>query len=181
MVTSALPNLRIFLVRHAHAAWAAPGIRDFDRPLDLRGKDEAERLAATMAINGYLPDLVYCSTARRCRETLDIVLSGLAISPRIERSETLYCSLQDTYLDVIGSNHGTHTTAVMIIGHNPMLEATALALLQNEPGVGEDVLGAGFPTAGLLVADCKYGETGPRPGNACPDVSFIALIPPTET
>jgi phosphohistidine phosphatase len=176
MTSSSAPALRVFLVRHAHAAWAMPGMRDFDRPLDQRGRDEAERLAATMAVNGYTPDIVFCSGARRCGETLDILVHRLGMTPRIERSDALYSESHSAYLDLIASSHGKDIRAIMIIGHNPMLEDTTQALLQHDPSTVEEALGAGFPTAGLLVADCAYGEDPTKPGNT----SFVALLSPID-
>ena len=38
-------TFRLYLVRHAHAAWATPGVSDFDRPLDDTGRFEARDVA----------------------------------------------------------------------------------------------------------------------------------------
>ncbi|TIV15839.1 MAG: histidine phosphatase family protein, partial [Mesorhizobium sp.] len=35
---------RLYLLRHAKAGWALPGVRDFDRPLDESGKADAEAM-----------------------------------------------------------------------------------------------------------------------------------------
>lgn len=172
----AQPSLRVFLVRHGHAAWAQPGMRDFDRPLDQRGREEVERLATTMSVNGFVPDLVHCSTARRCIETLDILLSRMAMNPLIERSDTLYSNSHQVYLDLIGSDPASKASSIMIVGHNPMLEDTAITLLQHDPTALEEALGTGFPTAGLFVADCTPGKDSTAPGQT----SFIALLSPID-
>jgi phosphohistidine phosphatase len=170
------PNLRIFLVRHAHAAWALPGMRDFDRPLDERGREEAARLAATMSVNGFEPDLVYCSNARRCAETLDIVQTRNNGRLKVEYSDALYAASHDAYLDLIGSVHDEAIQSIMIIGHNPMLEDTAQALLQNDPATFEAALGLGFPTAGLLILDCdKRGDSAIKGGTR-----FVGLLSPVD-
>ena len=61
---------RLFLLRHARAGWALPGVRDFDRPLDATGQAEAEATGEAMRTSGYIPDVTLCSNARRARETL---------------------------------------------------------------------------------------------------------------
>ncbi|RUX92559.1 histidine phosphatase family protein, partial [Mesorhizobium sp. M7A.F.Ca.CA.004.04.1.1] len=35
---------RLYLLRHAKAGWALPGMRDFDRPLDASGRSDAEMM-----------------------------------------------------------------------------------------------------------------------------------------
>jgi phosphohistidine phosphatase SixA len=64
----------------------------------------------------------------------------------------------DAYLDLIASAGNDTVRSLMIIGHNPMLEDTAQALLQDDPASFETALGSGFPTAGLLIVDC--GQRG---------------------
>ncbi|MEM5492078.1 histidine phosphatase family protein [Hoeflea sp. AS16] len=169
--------LRIFLVRHAHAAWALPGVRDFDRPLDERGREEAARLAATMSVNGFDPDRVYCSNARRCAETLDILQKARTGGGlQVDYSDALYASGHDAYLDLIGSAHDQSIQSIMLIGHNPMIEDTAQALLQNDPAVFESALGHGFPTAGLMILDCdKRGGSAVRGG-----ARFVGLLSPVD-
>jgi len=172
------PNtaLRIFLVRHAHAGWALPGVRDFDRPLDDRGREEAARLAATMSVNAFEPDLVYCSNARRCLETLGILQARNSVNLRIEHSDALYASSHDAYLDLIASKHDKAIRSIMIIGHNPMLEDTAQALLQDDPATFETALGSGFPTAGLLILDCDARGNSAIKGGA----RFVGLLSPVD-
>jgi phosphohistidine phosphatase len=172
------PNtvLRIFLVRHAHAAWALPGVRDFDRPLDDRGREEAARLAATMSVNAFEPDMVYCSNARRCLETLGILQARSSVKLRIEHSDALYASSHDAYLDLIESKHDKAIRSIMIIGHNPMLEDTAQVLLQNDPATFETALGSGFPTAGLLILDCDTRGSSAIKGGA----RFVGLLSPVD-
>jgi len=168
--------LRVFLVRHAHAAWALPGVRDFDRPLDERGREEAARLAATLTVNGFEPDLVYCSNARRCLETLQILLARTDYKLRVEHSDVLYAANHDAYLDLIGSLADESIKSIMIIGHNPMLEDTAQALLQNDPAAYETALGHGFPTAGLLIVDCDKRADCASNGGA----RFVDLLSPVD-
>lgn len=169
-------NLRVFLVRHAHAAWGLPGTRDFDRALDERGREEAARLAATLSVNGFEPDMVCCSNARRCVETFDIVNASAGGKFRVEYSDALYAASHDAYLDLIASVCDAGTRSLMIIGHNPMLEDTAQALLQDDPASFEAALGLGFPTAGLLIVDCaKRGAEAVRGG-----ASFVGLLSPVD-
>ncbi|AKI00280.1 phosphohistidine phosphatase SixA [Hoeflea sp. IMCC20628] len=168
--------LRVFLVRHAHAVWAMPGVRDFDRPLDDRGREEATRLAATLTVNGFEPDLIFCSNARRCVETLAILFADGSGKSRVEQSDALYAAGYKAYLDVIGSVRDETVQSIMIIGHNPMIEETAHALFEHDATAYEEALGMGFPTAGLLIVDCPMKGDGAINGNA----RFVALLSPVD-
>ncbi|MCY0095427.1 SixA phosphatase family protein [Hoeflea ulvae] len=168
--------LRVFIVRHAHAVWAMPGTRDFDRPLDDRGREEAARLAATLTVNGFDPDLIFCSNARRCIETLAILLERDTSRPRIVHSDALYASGYKAYLDAIGSVHDDAVQSIMIIGHNPMVEETAHALFEHDASAYEEALGMGFPTAGLLILDCPEKGEGAVNGTA----RFVGLLSPVD-
>lgn len=170
------PALRVFLVRHAHAGWPLPGVRDFDRPLDERGREEARRLAATITVNGFNPDRIWCSNARRCVETLEILRAGGLADQPVENTDTLYTANYSAYLDVIGSAVEAGISSIMIIGHNPMLEDAAHALLQNDLRAYQDALGLGFPTAGLLILDCA----GKGAAAVAGDARFVDLLSPVD-
>ena len=72
------------LLRHAKSGWDDPAIRDFDRPLNPRGRRAARTVGAEMKAQGLGFDLVLASPARRVAETLDEVAAGYgALAPRI--------------------------------------------------------------------------------------------------
>ena len=153
MTSNPSEQFRIYLVRHAHAAWPAPRMRDHDRPLDAVGVEEATILAQLIADNNHQPSQVYCSSAVRCQQTLDIIRPKLSRSPVITIHQPLYSEGYETYLDLITKNAELAPDSIMIIGHNPMLEETAEALLLHDKHGFSQALSEGFPTAGLLVAD----------------------------
>ena len=59
----------LYLLRHAKAGWAAPGMRDFDRPLDDTGLADAEAMGRTMRAQRLVPDLTL-DDGRRVAELL---------------------------------------------------------------------------------------------------------------
>lgn len=139
---------RLYLLRHAKARWAEPGSRDYDRPLDPSGHDDAERLGGTMLAAGYVPDTVLCSGARRARDTWKAVSKRLPVAD-VRFIDGLYSSDAGGYLDLVrmaGSDH-----SVLVVGHNPMMEDLATALSR----AGEDgalaAVARGFPTCGLAI------------------------------
>lgn len=138
---------RLFLLRHAKAAWAQPGMRDFDRPLQAVGRSDAEALGAEMAARGHAPERVLCSTALRARQTWAAVADPLGVGVETAVFEDrLYSSDATGYLTLIQESADAET--VLVVGHNPMMEDLAAALA----GDGEaSMLAAGFPTCGLAV------------------------------
>ncbi|WP_454849637.1 SixA phosphatase family protein [Rhizobium binxianense] len=142
------PPTRIYLLRHAEAAWAEPGQRDFDRPLNEKGYGDAEIVADRAADKGYRPDLLLSSTALRCRDTAEAVHRAMGSSLDMRFVDALYNASVDTYLDIIDAQH---VATVMLVGHNPTMEQALEIIIGHEAMVA--TLPGGFPTAGLVVLD----------------------------
>ncbi|XP_002974533.2 uncharacterized protein At3g52155, chloroplastic [Selaginella moellendorffii] len=64
---------RLILLRHAHSSWANRSLKDHERPLSGRGRQQAASIAAKLRELGWLPELVLCSDSTRTRETLEII------------------------------------------------------------------------------------------------------------
>ncbi|MCO5065907.1 MAG: histidine phosphatase family protein [Rhizobiaceae bacterium] len=151
----------LYLLRHAKAGWALPGVRDFDRPLDETGHRDSEEMGEVMAVNGYVPDLTLCSGALRARQTL----AGIAArsdTGKVIFSDVLYMTDAAGYLDLI-REHG-NASALLIIGHNPMMEDLALAVSGDGDEAAKASLNAGFSTAGLAVISFENGLDKAAPG-----------------
>ncbi|MCR9135014.1 MAG: histidine phosphatase family protein [Alphaproteobacteria bacterium] len=140
----------ILLLRHAHAAWAQPGIRDFDRPLDERGVEDAGVVGRAMAAEGLNPDLVLCSPAKRCVQTCDIITALLPDTCDIRHLPALYSKDHRYYVEQLAEQEAE---TALLIGHNPMMEDTAHALAHSAEDWPAHRLQKGFPTSGLAVLD----------------------------
>lgn len=139
---------RLFLLRHAKAGWALPGVRDFDRPLDASGHADAEAAGADMRSRGYVPDITLCSDALRARQTLEGI-AGQTDTGRVIFSDRLYSDDAAGYLALIHEN--ADRGSVLIIGHNPMMEDLATAISGDGDAAARATLSSGFPTSGLAV------------------------------
>jgi len=151
----------VYLLRHAHAAWARPGLRDFDRPLDQRGEADASTIASVIRDRGIAPELVLCSSAVRCNQTCDIISSALPPDTDIRLLESLYSDDYHHYVKQIASSRAQ---SVMIIGHNPMIEDTAIALAFTADEKAARRLQKGFPTAGLAIFETNRSEANAEKG-----------------
>lgn len=139
---------RLYLLRHARAKWAAPGGRDYDRALEPSGKADAEAIATSMLLAGYLPDKVLCSGAARARQTWQAVSRHLDIVD-ITYDDALYNSDAAGYLELIRQHGGAGS--LLVIGHNPMMEDLTVALSRSGEANALAAVAHGFPTCALAV------------------------------
>lgn len=144
---------RLFLLRHAAAGWAGPGLRDFDRPLTEKGRADATAVGLLMRERGYLPEVVLCSSSARTRQTWNCVAAELgipgAVAIRQITSDAIYSGDACTLLDLIRG--APAAGAMLVVGHNPpMAELAATIPDGGESGALRAVLG-GFPKAALAV------------------------------
>jgi phosphohistidine phosphatase len=133
------------LLRHAKSGWDDPVLRDFDRPLNPRGRRAAATVGREMRRLGLRFDTVVASPARRVMETLDEV--GLAfgtLAPRYD--ERLYLATAQTLLQVAReTDHAVER--LLLVGHNPGLEELVLRL--SAGGALRSEAALKYPTATL--------------------------------
>ena len=141
---------RLLLLRHAKSSWGDPGLPDMERPLSPRGRRNAAAMAKELDAEGLMPDKVLCSPARRTRETLAALLPYLDGEGHVAIEPKLYDSMPGDYISAIGRSGGEART-LMVIGHNPTIQATARWLSgDGEPGLLAE-LTAKYPTGALAV------------------------------
>ena len=149
--------LTLSLLRHAKSSWKDPTIPDHDRPLNTRGKTEAPLMGKAVAKHGLAPDLVLCSTARRTRDTLELVLPELKKEPKIVYEDGLYHGTPQEMLDLLREVPPS-ASQVLLVGHNPELQSFALDLIGSGAKHLKDRLETKYPTAGLVVLRFQAGD-----------------------
>ncbi|HEX8481541.1 MAG TPA: histidine phosphatase family protein [Allosphingosinicella sp.] len=113
------------LLRHAKSGWDDTVSRDFDRPLNPRGRKAARTVGQEMKAQGLGFDLVVASPARRVIETLEEVSAGYGpLEPFFD--ERLYLAGTATLLEIVREASGVGR--LLLVGHNPGLEELALRL-----------------------------------------------------
>jgi phosphohistidine phosphatase len=140
---SSTETRRLTLVRHANAEQETD-VRDFERPLSRKGHGEANEVARRLHERGLVPDLILTSAALRTRETADIFAKVLGIAPRLVQAEdSLYLAEGDHILTSIRGT-GPRVAHLLVIGHNPGISATAIAL-------APEAVSTDLPTCGALT------------------------------
>jgi phosphohistidine phosphatase len=164
----ASPVMRtLILLRHAKSSWDHPGLDDFVRPLNDRGRKAAPEMGAALKRLNLKPNLILCSPSRRTRETLDLVLPFLPLPPPdIRYPENLYLAGTRDLISQVQKITPEMNTA-MIVGHNPGLHGLALALAGQGEAQNLSLLRQKFPTAALAVltfAGDDWHQAGPAQG-----------------
>ena len=160
----------ILLMRHAKSSWEDSSLRDMDRPLNKRGRNDAPLMAEYLKRMGYLPNRIVASPAKRVEQTLE-PLTGLienAVAPIMD--EQLYFGWAEDYLDVIRSTPN-EVDRIMLIGHNPMTEELVGKLS------GENKRPAKMPTAAIACFEYNSDNWASLESN---DVSLKWLMTPKK-
>jgi phosphohistidine phosphatase len=148
--------LTLFLLRHAKSSWSNPSLPDQERPLATRGVTDAPLMGKAMAERGLDPELVLCSSARRTRDTLALVVPELRVEPNVIYEDALYHASPKAMLEMLravqpGANR------VMLVGHNPEIQSLAIDLVEAGPKHFRDRLMTKYPTAALAVINFAAG------------------------
>lgn len=151
-------------MRHAKSDYP-DGTPDHERPLAGRGRRDAPRVGKWLASHGYRPDLVLCSTARRARQTWDLVAAELGSQPPVRYEPRIYEASPLGLLLLVRELPAEAGTA-MILGHNPGLGDLAAGLSGGQV--------TSFPTAAVAVLRIA----GPWESATPEDGTRLALITP---
>lgn len=143
---------RLILMRHATAGGAGEG-GDINRPLTASGLAEAARVGKRLTDEGYDLAQVHCSTARRCRETLqEIVRAFEETKPIADEAiffdSKLYNAPDASILQVLAGvvapeEQVSGTFDVLLVAHNPGISQLAHAVGRHDPEA-QACLRAGF-------------------------------------
>src|SRR5437588_3292321 len=147
------------LLRHAKSDWDNPDLADDERPLNARGKRDSKRLAGHLLKHPIKVDMVFCSPARRAKQTLKPIQPVLGAKVTVEPE--LYGASSEELLKLIRKTPDK-LDSILLIGHNPGFEEITRALVPPEQAP------EGLPTCTLATitfdaADWK--AVGPSEGN----------------
>ncbi|MBS0470874.1 MAG: histidine phosphatase family protein [Proteobacteria bacterium] len=147
---------RLLLLRHAKTEPGGADLEDHNRALLPRGREDAPKLGRYIRDNGFVPDFILSSTARRTVETVDLVADALGGNSPVDFLERLYLAEPEAILDVVRDVADTFGT-LLVVGHNPGLERLASGLAREPVKRRErdrfDLIEEKFPTAALAVLD----------------------------
>lgn len=145
---------KLSLLRHAKSGWDDPVARDFDRPLNERGRRAAEAIGVHARRHGLDVDAIVASPAVRVVETLDVFIptAGLDdVEPHWDRR--IYLASSVSLIDCL-RDCPAESTHVLMAGHNPGMEDLILDLVPDDGSSPlRDEVEIKFPTAALATIE----------------------------
>jgi phosphohistidine phosphatase len=118
----------LLLIRHAKSSWDQPGLSDFDRPLNERGKKDAPEMAKRVKEKGIEIDHLLSSTAKRAKKTAKYFAEGFGFKKEdIKLVEELYGATQSEFLQAVKDIDDKYKT-VALFSHNPGITDFASSL-----------------------------------------------------
>jgi phosphohistidine phosphatase len=146
-------DLELYLVRHAPAAErGADWPDDAMRPLTPDGAEKFRKAVAGMAAFGVEVDLILTSPLVRCRQTAELLATGLPGRPRTQAIDSL----------APGAGHAAVIAEVARVAKRPHI-----ALVGHEPDLGHlagRLLGLKRPLEFRKGAACRIDVDGMPPG-----------------
>ncbi len=109
-------------MRHAKSSWKETEVPDIERPLKKRGYKDAEKMGKLLRGKKLVPDLIISSTAERAVKTAETIAKASKYEQEIIFSDALYMAEPSAIMKTI-QEHSKKKKTVMIIGHNPGIEA----------------------------------------------------------
>ena len=159
---------KLYLLRHAKSSWDDADLDDHERPLNARGREAAGRIGRHLRDEGIVAELVLCSSAARARETLELLLLDPSAEVLVEHA--LYGAGVEEMVARLRRIDAA-VASVLLIGHNPDIEALAQTLTV------EEELTPAFPTGALAAIRVPVASWADlRPGIA----KLTSFVTPRE-
>ena len=157
---------RLYLLRHAQAL-PSDGGRDFDRSLSPKGLEDAQALGKHMQRQGYVPELILCSGAKRTRDTHAQVSQAFENETvQSDFSDKIYDASRGSLFKMI-QDFGDDVIAAMIIGHNPTIYELCAMLASQGPETMINRLAEGYVPATFSAIDfpiTSWADINPNDG-----------------
>lgn len=163
-------------MRHAKSSSDHPGVDDFDRPLNERGRQAAKCVARELERRGLRFDNILASTAARVRETIDCVQKKYDFAAPIHFDARLYLADDDALLSLVRSLPNSANQA-LLVGHNPGLHQLLLGLTCADDDGLRGRVAHELPTGAFVVVEFpieQWDEAQPGSGR------MVELILPNE-
>ncbi|MBC5992718.1 SixA phosphatase family protein [Pontibacter cellulosilyticus] len=135
----------LYILRHAKSSWDFEELSDHDRPLNKRGRSDAQLMGHELNNRGAIPALIVSSSAVRAISTATLVGREMNYEAEdIVVADSIYGADKHDLLDVV------HTTpadvdSLMLVGHNEPISEFANMLSPEHI--------ASLPTTGIVALE----------------------------
>jgi len=137
----------LLLVRHAKSSWDDFSIKDFDRPLNDRGKTDAPMMAQRLLSKEIKIDAFIASPAKRARKTAELFAKQFkANKDHVIFIDSLYLANPSIFSEVISKTDNQFDT-IAVFSHNDGITAFANTLTNTKTD--------NIPTCGIFAVKIK--------------------------
>lgn len=151
-----MKTLGIF--RHAKSDWNDARLRDFDRPLNKRGRKGAAIMGRHIRDHAIGWKRILASPAVRVTQTIELAAQAAGLTPPVSWDRRIYLANSATLMDVLRDQEGD-PEAILLIGHNPGLEDLIFDLVPDDGSSPlRDIVEEKFPTAAYAVLELDIGS-----------------------
>lgn len=112
----------LLLMRHGKSSWKHPDLPDHERPLAKNGLRDAHRMGELIERRELIPQRILSSSAVRAAETARIFCEMCGCGENVVIDDAFYLAEAETYIAQLKALPDT-IERVMLVGHNPGLEA----------------------------------------------------------
>lgn len=140
---------KLLIIRHAKSDWGNADLKDFDRPLNHRGKKDAPEMAKRLINKGIKPDFIISSPALRAISTCKIISEKLEFKDKIYIEPDIYEATYNTLLRLINGFNNDHNF-VALFGHNNGI--TDLAIHLSDADIYD------IPTCGMVLIEFPFDD-----------------------
>jgi len=142
------------LFRHAKSDWNDARLRDFDRPLNRRGRTGAALMGVHIRDYGVKWRRVLASPAVRVTETIDLAGEAAGETPPLNWDRRIYLASSPTLMELLheADDENGGPESILMVGHNPGLEDLIFDLVPDDGSSPlRDTVEDKFPTAAFAV------------------------------
>lgn len=140
----------LIIIRHAKSDWDNASLKDFDRPLNKRGKRDAPEMAKRLLEKKVAIDAFVSSTAVRAFITCKLIAQEYGIKEKdLILKPELYEASASVFYDVIHDIENKHN-CIAIVAHNPAV--TYLANQLSNTRIDN------MPTCGVFAVRCNIDD-----------------------
>lgn len=152
------PPKLLGLFRHAKSDWHDARLRDFDRPLNDRGRKGAGLMGRHIDDYGVRWNRVIASPAVRVAQTIELAAKAAGSTPPVLWDRRIYLASSATLMDLLREQEGD-PAAIIMVGHNPGLEDLIFDLVPDDGSSPlRDIVEEKFPTATFAVLELNIAS-----------------------
>ncbi len=112
----------LLILRHAKSSWKNEKLKDFDRPLKHRGEEAANLIGKVLVMAELVPQVILSSPAQRAKQTTELVVAETKFKGELKYVDAFYMGEPENYILALKELPDA-IERVMVVGHNPGLEA----------------------------------------------------------